>query len=253
MKENNIFLDLLAFEIKYPYGHLYWDRCGQTILDIEMLRDGWFGAVAEGNTARLENPEKNMVLIFNDQHFIITAKRLKELSGKIIKEDLQRIWKIARANLGIEEYDRLGCRFHFIKPTKSVEESEVLIRKSEFNVVIPKQLSEPNYNLSIRQVVSIFEKEEMDYRVELKGITRSEGINPSGLLSARPKAMSKKQKEYRFQKMKRLAEYSVNPMYGVMLDIDCATYSPEQISVGEFVDRQATVIKHDFLPILEKL
>lgn len=249
----NMFLDLLAFEIKYPYGHLYWDRRGQTILDIEMLGEGWFATTVKDNTAQLENPEKNMIMIFSDQHFAITTKRRKKLGGEIIKEDLQRLWKIVRANFGIEEYDRLACRFNFIKPTKSVEESELLIRESEFNVVIPEQLSPNNYDLSIRQVIAIFEKEEMEYRVELKGITRSEGIDPSGLLSVRPSAMSKKQKEYRLQKMKQLAEYSVNPMYGVMLDIDCATYSPEQISVVEFVDRQVDVIKTDFLPILEKL
>jgi len=32
MEKFDTFLDLLTFEIRYSYGHLFWDRCGQTIL-----------------------------------------------------------------------------------------------------------------------------------------------------------------------------------------------------------------------------
>ena len=253
MKKNKTFLDLLIFEIRYSYGNLYWDRCGQTVLDIETQCDGWFSARDDKNVGRLENPEKRMTLIFTESSINLATKKPENLDNDIIAEEALKSWKIIRANLGLEEYDSVGCRFHFLKPTNSVDESEVLIEKSELNVRIPDHVKELDYDLNIRQVIAIFEKEDMEYRVELKGITRSEGIDPAGLLSIRPKAMPKRQKEYRLQKMKQLAEYSVDPMYAVMLDIDCVKYNPEQISVGEYINKQIDVVRKDFLPILEKL
>ena len=53
--------------------------------------------------------------------------------------------------------------------------------------------------------------------------------------------------------MKQLKEYSANPMYAVMLDIDCVTYNPERVSAGEYIKKQIDVVRNDFLPILEKL
>ncbi len=180
----------------------------------------------------------------------------KWLGPAIIGEDpfqIQKIWKIIRSNFGLEEYDRLACRFHFLKPTMSLNESEMLIERSELNVSIPEQLKEPHYDLNIRQVITIFEKEDIEYRIELKGITRTHSIDPTSLYKARPETLSKNQKEYRLQKIKRLAKYSSDPMYAVMLDIDCVKYNPEQISLGEHIKKQTELVRQDFLPILEKL
>lgn len=251
MKKFQIFTDLLIFEIKYSHGFLYFDRCGQTILDIETQCDGWFCARTEKNTGQLENPEKRMVLDFSDNSFTFSIKPEK-LDEDLIAKEVQKLWKIIKANFGLEEYYRIRCRIYFLKPTHSSDESEKFIKSSKFNVYVPDNLKSPNYNLNIRQVIAIFEKEGVEYRVELKGITRAESVDPSGLLG-RPETMSKDQQKYRQLKMKRLAEYSANPMYAVMLDIDCAKYNPEQFSVGDYIKNQLDIVRKDFLPILENL
>lgn len=253
MKDFKIFLDLLTVEIRYSYGHLYWDRCGQTVLDIETQYDDWFGARDVKNVGRLENPEKSMDLVFNDSTFNFSTKKPEKLDNDLIIEEVQKLWKIIRANFGLEEYNRIGCRFHFLKPTGSLAEAEKLIKNSELNVNIPDQLKAPHYDLNIRQVITIFEKEDMEYRVELKGITRSQSIDPSGLYTGRPETLSKNQKKYRQLKTQQLKEYSANPMYAVMLDIDCAKYNPERVSVEEYIKKQIDVVRNDFLPILENL
>ena len=253
MNNFKIFLDLLTVEIKYSYGHLYWDRCGQTVLDIETQCDGWFSARDVKNVGRLENPEKSMNLVFNDSAFNFSTEKSEELGNDLIIEEVQKIWKIIRANFGLEEYNRIGCRFHFLKPTSSVDESEKLIKNSELNVKIPDQLKAPHYDLNIRQVITIFEKEDMEYRVELKGIARSQSIDPSSLYAGRPETLSKNQKKYRLLKMKQLKEYSANPMYAVMLDIDCVKYNPEQAPIKDYIKKQIDAVRNDFLPILEKL
>lgn len=253
MKDFKIFLDLLTVGIRYSYGNLYWDRCGQTVLDIETQYDDWFSARDVKNVGRLENPEKSMDLVFNDSTFNFSIKKPEKLDNDLIIEEVQKLWKIIKANFGLEEYNRIGCRFHFLKPTGSLAEAEKFLKNSELNVNIPDQLKSPHYDLNIRQVITIFEKEDMEYRVELKGITRSESIDPSGLYTCRPETLSKNQKRYRQLKTQQLKEYSANPMYAVMLDIDCINYNPERVSVGEYIEKQTDVVRNDFLPILENL
>ena len=253
MKKFEISLDLLIIDIKYSYGHLYWDRCGQTILDIEANCEGWFSARSEKNFGRLENPEKRMILVFDDNSFNLNIQKPGKLDNDLKVEEIKKIWKIIRANFGLEEFNRMACRYHFIKPTTSVAESEKLLENSELNVTIPKHIEDLNYNLNIRQVITIFTNEHYEYRVELKGITRSESIDPRSLHPARPETLAKRQKEYRLLKLKQIAEYSANPMYAVMLDVDCIEYHPEQISVENFIKKQNDAVYKDFLPILEKL
>ena len=248
-----VLLDLFTFEIRFSYGHLFWDRCGQTVLDIETQCDGWFNVQDPKYTGRLENPEKEMDLMFSNRNFSLSVKKFEKLETDLIIEEVQKIWKIIRANFGLEEYDRIGCRFHYLKPTESLDESEILIKRSDFNVRIPDPLKNKNYNSKIRQIITIFEKEDMEYRVELKGITRSYALDPSGLYKDRPHTLSKHQKEYRIQKMKQIKEYSANPMYAVMLDVDCAKYNPEQLSIEKYLKKQIDVVRKDFFPILEKL
>jgi len=253
MQKFDCFLDSLAFEIRYSFGHLYWDRCGQTILDIETQCNGWFSARDKTNVGRLENPEKGITLLFSEGFFNFSINKPKPADMDAVKSDLSKIWKIVRANLGLDEYDRLASRFYYLKPTKSIEESEKLIEKSKFNIVVPGNLNEAGYDLNIRQLIAIFGKEDMEYRAELKGITRSEGVNPSSLMEKRPSAMSKRQNEYRLAKMKQIADYSTNPMCAVMLDIDCVKVNPEAISTTDFINEQLYIAEKDFLPILEEL
>ena len=253
MKKFNIFLDLLTVEIAYSYGHLYWDRCGQTVFDVETQCDGWFSMRDPKNVGRLENPESDMTLVFTDRAFNVSKKKPQASGNDSFGEEVQRTWKIVRANFGLEEYNRLGCRFHFLKPTGSLEESEKFIQNSELNITIPDYLKANRYVLNIRQVVAIFEKEDIEYRLELKGITRSESIDPTSLYRRRPDTLPRAQRRYRLLKMKQLKEYSTNPMYAVMLDIDCVKYNPEQVLVREYIKQQIDIVRSDFLPILEKL
>lgn len=249
----DLFLDLLVLEVRYPYGHLYWDRCGQSILDIERQCFGWFSAKQENITGRLENPEKNLVVVFNEQSFSFTARKLREPYLDEFTEEMQKIWRILQANFGLEEYDRIGLRFHYLIPKKSIEEAEAGIERSMFNINLPQQLSNPQYNCVNRHIISILNSEDIEYRVELKSVIRSEGIDPSSLLTGRPDRMSKKQKEYRLQKMKQLRDFSINPMYAIMLDIDCSMIDIDQLNIKEFISNQHKIVSRDFLTILERL
>lgn len=253
MKSFPVILDALFFQINYPYGHIFWDRLGQTILDIETQFHGWFYAKDEKNIARLENPENNLDMHFNSDLFHLGAKKIKDNNIEYVASEAQKAWKIIRANLGIDEFDRAGIRFQYLKPTNSLDETEKLLAKSDLNIVVPARITDNGYEVIIRSLVTFLTKENVEYRVELKGVTRTEGIDPRSIQKKRPSTMSQRQKEYERLKLRQFSEYSINPMYAVMLDIDCVNYCPSSIDIDTFIRNQASVVVEDILPVMEEL
>jgi len=251
--KSEIILDHLTFEARYSFGHLYWDRCGQTIYDIESNVDGWFGSKSENNIGRLENPEKRMIVVYNDSRYNLFVRKPDKLDIDTISKELHNTWKIIKSNFGLDEFNRLACRFQYLLPTKSVEESESLLKRADLNVISPEYVKDSDFDIKIRHLITTFEKEDLEYRVELKGVTRSEAIDPSNLYKGRPEALPRKQREYRLLKEKQFREYSANPMYAVLLDIDCVKYDPEELDFIDFYKKQLDVVEKYFLRILEAL
>ena len=83
---------------------------------------------------------------------------------------------------------------------------------------------------------------------------RAYGLDPSKLAVTDPKALHKHQKKARLAELKRVNEYSINPMYGIQLDAECIIYEPDEgISVEDFILTQHAVFMTDFFPIIGEL
>jgi hypothetical protein len=65
--------------------------------------------------------------------------------------------------------------------------------------------------------------------------------------------LSQRQKDFRLARLKQMAEYSANPMFAVNLNVDCARFNTETLSVEEFILKQAEVTEKTFLPFLGEL
>ena len=253
MKAMSPVVDYVAFEITYGSGHLYFDRCGQCLLDIERQCPGWSVINVDVQTGRLENPGKSFNANFNNQTFNATAQKASRLSIAEIAKEVSGLWKIVQANLGLEEFLRIGFRVNYLLPTESADEAEKLLKRPEINVTLPTWVTSGGYAIKNQQLVVVVVKDGTEYRVELCGVTRHEGMNPSDLVRTDPRVLSKNQKEFRIAKLKQMAEYSANPMFAVDLNVDCARYDPDAPSVEEFILEQAEVVEHTFLPVLKKL
>lgn len=246
-------LDYVAFEIRYGSGQLYFDRCGQCLLDIDRECPGWTVIAVDVQTGRLENPSKSLYANFNDQRFDFTAQKASRLdTGEIVKE-ICGLWNIIQANLGLEEFLRIGFRLNYLLPTESADEADRRLNRSEINLVIPNSLLDDGYGIKNRQLIVVLDKDGTEYRVELAAVTRYEGLAPSDLVRTDPRLLSKKQKEFRIAKLKQMAEYSANPMFAVNLNVDCVRFYPETLSVEEFILKQAQVVDQTFLPVLREL
>jgi len=169
-----------------------------------------------------------------------------------VAREVNNVWKIIKANIGIDEYLRQGCRLYYLRATTSTEEAERLIDKAEINFEIPKRLIDSGFGRKNIHLTSIVTRGPYEYRIQLMSVTRYEATNPDVLIKADPRFLSNKQREIRIEKLKRMSEYSSNPMYAACLDVDCYQALPEKVSVEEFIIEQEDVVKSQFVPMLER-
>jgi hypothetical protein len=253
MKNMPPIFDYAAFEIRYGSGQLYFDRCGQSLLDIDRQCPGWTVTAVDLQTGRLENPSKSLHAAFNDQIFNFIAEKASKLEMREIAKEICGLWNIIQANLGLDEFFRMALRLNYLLPTESDEEAERRLKNSEISIIIPQSILSDGYGIKNRQIIVMLVKDDTEYRVEMAGVTRYEGLAPSDLVRTDPRLLSKKQKEFRIAKLKQMAEYSANPMFAVNLNVDCVRFNPQTLSVEEFILKQAQAVEQNFLPILRKL
>jgi len=253
MKMKKPILDSLSFEVRYAYGSLYLDRCGQTMVDIEKRFAGWITGPADPNSATMENFEDNFKVQFNSNKYNFFATKPSSQSIEYIAETAAKIWKVILANLNLEEFPRIGCRAQYLLATKSIEAANNLIKKSSLKIEIPSQITEDGFSLKSNKVDVVFINDEIEYQVKLEPIIRSESVNPSALVSVEPRSLPKNQQEALLNKLKGLNDYSVNPMYAVQLDVDCSQYHPESFSVEEYINGRHKVVCDKFYFLLEEL
>jgi hypothetical protein len=253
MSKFPILFDSLFFEVRYASGHLYLDRCGLCLLDIERQCEGWLASTASPQGSKMERPDKLLSLTYSSQVFNVALQKAYKQDVNEAAKEADLLWRIIQANLGLEEYLRIGCRFQYLLPSQSIKDAERLAAKSDFNVLVPANILQSGFTLQARQSVAVLKHDSTEYRVQLGTVTRQEGIDPSSLLQGDPRFLSQKQDKFRLDQLKVIQEYSANPLYGVVLDVDCSAAKPQSVLAKEFILDQHQVVTTTFFPILEKL
>ena len=250
-KHYRLHLDQVAFEIRYDFGYVFLDRCGQILVDIERTCEGWAAVDAKPTGGKLEWLDRSFNVNFDALHYNFVAGEAYKPQIDDIADEASKIWKIVSANLGLTNFIRIGCRFFYFLPTNSIEESEKLIVNSSLNIKFPESIS-TKYKTKARQVVVVLEENDMEYRIELSGIRRVSKIDPSRLIQD-PRLLSSSQKKARMDLLKKISEYEADPMYAAQLDVDCFMFEPKNFSVKEYILDQNQIVTRDFFPILEEL
>lgn len=242
------------FEIRYPFGHVYLDRCGQTLVDIERECEGWIAAEANPQGTIINRPDKDYVVRFNTSEFNFTARRAFRIEIKEIVKEISMLWRIVQANLNLDEFIAIICRLFYILPTRSIEDSERVIKKSKLNIQYPNTIVNGDYEIITRHPHTTIKKMGVEYILNFTGMRRAHGLDPSKLALTDPRTLPKHQREARLAELKRVNEYSINPMYGIQLDVECIIYEPdEDISVEDFILAQHAIFMTDFFPIIGEL
>ncbi|MCP3963426.1 MAG: hypothetical protein GY719_36785 [bacterium] len=241
-------LDKVAFEIKFAFGHIYLDRCGQVLVEIERTMPGWVAGEVSPNSGRVQCPAHRQVANFNTEGFHIIASRPHNLDT--FCDHATSLWRILRSNLGLDNLIRIGARFYFLLPAKDLEQVDERIANADLNVRLPSRL-DAAYTPIRRHIVVILKREEVEYRVELSGVERTESIPPPKGLPD-PRLLAKHQQKARIDQMRWREAYDKNPMYAVSLDIDCVQYEPEtSVNPDRYIRRSFEVVTEDFKKTIE--
>ena len=253
MKFKRPFLDSLSFEVRYAHGHLYLDRCGQTMVDIEKKYEGWAPGQIDINFGAIEKFDDNFNVQFNVNRYNFFAKKPHDQEIEYIAKTAKNIWKVVRANLNLDEFARVGCRLQYLLATKSIDNSNKLINQSSFTFDIPSEIKEKGYSLKTKKIDTVLVKDDIEYQIKLGSVIQSESVNPSSLVSLDPRSLPKGQREAILAKLEKLRDYSAAPMYAVHLDVDCAQFHPESFDCENFICNMHKMVNEDFYYIVEEL
>jgi hypothetical protein len=174
------FLGELTFEVRYDYGYSYLDHCGQTLIDIERSKSDWVAGDVSPQSGNLQNPKMNYFVAFDVKRFLISGVRPRDT--KTFAQEAHSIWATVRENLGLSDFLRAGCRFNYYLPTRSTEESEAKLARAGLNVTYPKDLGDKDYEPKFREMVVTLERKGVEYRIALRGVTRTETATPASSL-----------------------------------------------------------------------
>lgn len=248
-------LYVFVVEVRYGDGLLYFDKCGQTIMDIENTCDNWVFANVDTHTGAMYRADVQFNMNFSNSAFSFNTDKAFKHNIEYLADEAAKLWRVVKANLGIENIIRIGFRQKYFIPTKSIEQANELIKKSAYKIRYPEGIAEKGYGIKDQILISTLVKEPFEYRIHLMPITRAEGYDPTNLFKQDPRSLSQRQKKARLEALKYANEYKANPMYAVCLDIDAIYYLPANstIDVKEYILRQSDIMKNDFLTILEAI
>ncbi len=250
-------LDQAILEVRYSRGHAYFDRSGQTLVELEQMDPEWMWDQFSSQATAATKLSTNTRVAFSNVKFDLVRTALTG-DGRTLAVDTDQFiadgvlaWKVINANLGLDEYTRIGLRLIFFLPKRSTEHAEAAMGSAILRPMIPDELS--SLQVKARQTVVVFSDGPLEYRVELGGIVRHEGLPPTPLMTQRPEQLPKHQREYRNRLFSEQAKYGRNPKYAVKLDVDCAQSDPPKVDIAAYVKQAVATVRQNFLPILERL
>ncbi len=75
MPKFNVMFDAIDIEVRYASGHLYFDRAGICLTDIERHCDGWMVGAVDPKNSTLSCLETNSNANFNNWQFNFTTNK----------------------------------------------------------------------------------------------------------------------------------------------------------------------------------
>jgi len=247
MSQRQPILDRWIVEIRYTFGHLYLDRCGQTIVDLEAKDPYWIVNEANPASGTLTHTRDNVNLQFTPHLFNISAQEPKANFLELVEQ----AWGIVKRNLALHEITRIGSRFQYLAAATNETDAEKAIAQSSLQMKFPEYLK--GFAVRARHFVTVIERDEVEYRLELAGITRREGQLPPSL-NHEPRFLSSGQRDARIELEKQRARFLKSPKYAVMLDVDCVLPFGKagKVVPHQFAAQQHQVVKSEFLSLLSR-
>jgi hypothetical protein len=196
----------VILELRYDDGYLYWDKCGEMILDIQKITPEWKWDGVSTELAKLKNLHRNMELVFNYSYLRLIQDEVDNLNQ--FKESTEKVIPLIIEKLKIEKFKRIGNRYQYVLPLENPEQGKKIVRDSPFIEISEEKLNLFGKDSTKTAFVVHIENKSLYYRIELIGIERV----------ALPRNIK--------------VDERFNPKFGLRIDIDIATIN--EVKVHDF-------------------
>lgn len=229
MHLEELHLSKVILELRYDEGYLYWDKCGETLLDIRKNFSEWKWEAISTELTRLKNHTRNMELVFNYENIRFIQNEVENLNQ--FKEATGKITPIIVKSLEINRFKRAGNRYQYVFPLENPNQGKKIIQKSHLIEIPEEKLALFGENPIKTNFVIHIENKDSHYRVELVGIERL-GV---------PKNIKVDEK--------------FNPKYGLRIDVDIATVNEVNSSdfdCGVFIQSNKKFLENNIIKFIQK-
>lgn len=223
MNFDDLRLEQVVLELKYDLGHRYWDKCGETIIEIGQAFPEWtWKKLQPEGTLLMNQKSKGMFLLFSweavrlVQHEVENLNQFKIYSGEIPK--------IVARCLSVENYRRIGNRFWYNYAVGSIEQGQEILEKSKLLEIPEDKVKLFGDTIRARSFTLVFEKNDVGIRLFVDVFKRDE--IPGNL---------KINEEF-------------HPQYMIKYDFDIYTESvhgADSFDCGEFVQKNKNLIANN--------
>lgn len=214
--------------MRYDRGHLYFDKCGQTINEItEKLSDFNFRAIEEGNIAVLDNLKDRMTVSFAWNKLDISQIAVQNVNKF---QNVASVFSdIVLKNLSIDRslITRIGNRYWFVLKAPNEEFANEVIRKSGTIKTDWSNLDKLGGNFTKGSSTVVLQGDKYFHRIVLTAIKKTE----PGVV-----------------KTKEELEYF--PELAILIDVDVYQDNPKSLDVKGFIHSAYKMMEHNAIKVI---
>ncbi|NQT06929.1 MAG: hypothetical protein HQ575_05245 [Candidatus Omnitrophica bacterium] len=227
---SDFLLSKAVLEIHYNSGYLYWDKSGETILNIQKENPDWKWHSLGDKGMQMINEKRKIIAIYHWNRVWIRQINVENLNQFKINSD--KITKILFNNFKIQELERIGNRYWFLLPCASVEIAEKIIDKGGILQIEPEKVSAFGKKIVNKDFTLVLEQDDITYRIAIGSASRPKVVEIG--------------KDKAFRKF--------NPEHAILVDIDVFTTKVYKISdfvSSDFIQRSYKKIESNLLKLFK--
>lgn len=213
-----------VFELRYDFGHYYWDRAGRIARELASC-EGWLFESMDGNACRVVQPELNIAFSFGHLKLDLAQTQSREVERLLSIDQFAKFAaefsEVVIRVLELDAFSRIGFRAIYLYPTSSKQEASDLLATTR---MLHSQ-SECRDSLGRMTDLShavVVERQSHIARCQVGVFEQKVDIPISVLKAAKARArgMSRGQRvamQEKYRAVKAIASY---PQLGINVDLD---------------------------------
>jgi hypothetical protein len=244
IKGKEAILDKIVFELRYQRGFTYLDRCGRMLNALIDDHPEWTvdpnhpnpqsaSLISLANSCVLSMGTRKMDLALE---IPIGGESLAEDSIVVFADQVDHAASVVMDQLGLDKFDRIGCRLWYVFPAESKEESEEWLQSLGCYSVSQTLIRAFGGAMEALGVAVVISSHDRKYRISFNGVERTATLDlGNAVLNIRIKDLPSGQQELLREQERTKARVRRTPDFPAMIDIDAYVENPEAPDAKAFV------------------